>query len=140
MSSAESFGLLVTYSLVAVVFFLAFMAATRRSNTHSELVPGDVGRDLHAIVASIDGIPKLHVARVDTFGSPVIRARRNLSNITIRVELRQEEPILMRVTVTVRGTNRNIHPTLHRQVMQAVYSAQDRHMGGPSPFGPTAPT
>jgi hypothetical protein len=139
-SGAESLSFLVVIMLVAILLFVAFMAAIRRSSTHSELVPGDVRRDLHAIVASIDGIPKVHVKNVETAGHTVIRARRNATDVSIRVELRQEEPALMLVTVTIRTSGGKDRLALVPKVMQAIYSAQERLTRGPSPFGPTAPT
>jgi hypothetical protein len=133
---------LMVYVIFALLVIVALRVLTRRRHTHSELVLGDVKRDMHSIVAAIDGIPKVHVTRVDQLG--VIYAKRNLSDITIRVDLRQKEPTTMEVTITVRISGLfgqgGMHRKLVSQVMQAIYSAQERLTHPKPPFGPSPVT
>jgi hypothetical protein len=136
-SAGEHASFLVVIALVAILLFVGFMAITRRNHTHREFVPGDVRRDLHAIGTSINGIPKIRVTQVDPVEG--IRAKRTWSEISIRVQLRQAEPAMMEVTVTIRTSGGD--GMIVSQVMQAIYSAQERLIGGgPAPFGPTVPT
>jgi hypothetical protein len=131
---------LMLYAIVMLLIVVGLRLVTRRRHTHSELVLGDVKRDLRSIVAAIDGIPKIHVTRVEQLG--VIHAKRNLSDITIRVQLRQKEPTKIEVTVTVRisGLVGGRYRTFVDQVMQAIYSAQERLDRPKPPFGPSPVT
>jgi hypothetical protein len=136
-SSAEHASFLLALLLVAGLFyFAARRVAGRRRHTHSEVVPGDVRRDLHAIVAAIDGIPKVHVTNVDQWGA--IHAQQ--SALSISVELRQKEPATMEVTVTIRTPGHGGQQKLLSQVMQAIYSAQERWSRPKPPFGPSPVT
>jgi hypothetical protein len=143
-SSAVQFAVLTVLLLVAVVLFVAsqYLHVPGRRHSHSELVLGDVHRDLHAITAAIDGIPKVHVTRVDQ-QLGIIRAKRSLATIDIRVELRRADGNRMEVTVTIRTPgllSGGIQQTLVRQVMQAIHSAQERLSRPKPPFGPSPVT